>query len=34
MMSILIYCMQVEVSGGKGKPSNIIDKDEGLGKVN
>ena len=26
--------MQVEISGGRGKPSTIIDKDEGLGKVN
>ena len=25
---------QVEVSGGRGKPSTIVDKDEGLGKVN
>ena len=25
---------QVEVSGGRGKPSAIVDKDEGLGKVN
>jgi hypothetical protein len=25
--------MQVEVSGGRGKPSTIVDKDEGLGKV-
>ncbi|KAK2632804.1 hypothetical protein EUGRSUZ_L01056 [Eucalyptus grandis] len=24
--------MQVEVSGGRGKPSTVIDKDEGLGK--
>lgn len=23
----------VEVSGGRGKPSAVIDKDEGLGKV-
>lgn len=26
--------MQVEVSGGRGRPSTIVDKDEGLGKVN
>lgn len=26
--------VQVEVSGGRGKPSTIVDKDEGLGKVN
>ncbi|KAL0362076.1 UNVERIFIED_CONTAM: Acetyl-CoA acetyltransferase, cytosolic 1 [Sesamum calycinum] len=25
---------QVEVSGGRGRPSTIVDKDEGLGKVN
>jgi hypothetical protein len=25
--------MQVEVSGGRGRPSTIVDKDEGLGKV-
>lgn len=25
--------MQVEVSGGRGKPATIVDKDEGLGKV-
>lgn len=25
--------MQVEVSGGRGKPPTIVDKDEGLGKV-
>jgi len=25
--------MQVEVSGGRGKPSTVVDKDEGLGKV-
>lgn len=24
----------VEVSGGRGRPSTIVDKDEGLGKVN
>lgn len=23
----------VEVSGGRGRPSTIVDKDEGLGKV-
>ena len=28
----LIY-MQVEVSGGRGKPSTVVDKDEGLEKV-
>lgn len=33
------YCLspfgtlQVEVSGGRGKPSTIVDKDEGIGKV-
>jgi hypothetical protein len=26
--------MQVEVPGGRGRPSIIVDKDEGLGKVN
>lgn len=26
--------VQVEISGGRGKPSIIVDKDEGLGKVN
>lgn len=25
--------MQVEVSGGRGRPSTVVDKDEGLGKV-
>lgn len=25
--------MQVEVSGGRGKPSALVDKDEGLEKV-
>lgn len=25
--------MQVEVPGGRGRPSTIVDKDEGLGKV-
>lgn len=25
--------IQVEVSGGRGRPSTIVDKDEGLGKV-
>lgn len=25
--------MQVEVPGERGKPSTIVDKDEGLGKV-
>jgi len=29
-----LYYMQVEVSGGRGKPSTIVDKDDGLGKVN
>lgn len=28
------FFFQVEISGGRGKPSTIIDKDEGLGKVN
>lgn len=28
-----IGSMQVEVPGGRGKPSTIVDKDEGLGKV-
>ena len=26
--------MQVEDSSGRGKPSILVDKDEGLGKVN
>jgi len=26
--------MQVEVSTGRGRASTIVDKDEGLGKVN
>lgn len=25
--------VQVEVSGGRGRPSTVVDKDEGLGKV-
>ena len=29
-----VNSMQVEISGGRGKPSIIVDKDEGLGKVN
>jgi hypothetical protein len=33
-LSIDNFVMQVEISGGRGKPSTIIDKDEGLGKVN
>ena len=28
-----IFFVQVEVSGGRGRPSTIVDKDEGLGKV-
>ena len=27
------FFIQVEVSGGRGRPSTIVDKDEGLGKV-
>lgn len=30
---ISVLHLQVEVSGGRGKPSTIVDKDEGLGKV-
>lgn len=30
----MILYIQVEVSGGRGKPSTLVDKDEGLGKVN
>lgn len=26
--------VQVKVLGGRGKPSTVVDKDEGLGKVN
>lgn len=29
----MILCIQVEVSGGRGKPSTLVDKDESLGKV-
>jgi hypothetical protein len=29
-----VNAVQVEISGGRGKPSIIVDKDEGLGKVN
>jgi hypothetical protein len=29
-----VNSVQVEMSGGRGKPSIIVDKDEGLGKVN
>lgn len=25
---------QVEISGGRGKPSTLVDKDDGPGKVN
>ena len=28
-----ICIVQVEVSGGRGKPATVIDKDEGLTKV-
>jgi len=27
------FVTPVEVSGGRGRPSTIVDKDEGLGKV-
>ncbi|KAL4288085.1 hypothetical protein AHAS_Ahas19G0250900 [Arachis hypogaea] len=31
---LAVHCRsKVEVSGGRGKPSRIVDKDEGLGKV-
>ena len=30
----MILYIQVEISGGRGKPSALVDKDEGLGKVN
>ena len=30
----MVLYIQVEVSGGRGKPSTLVDKDEGLGKVN
>lgn len=30
----LFLCLQVEISEGRGKSSTIVDKDEGLGKVN
>jgi hypothetical protein len=29
-----VNSVQVEISGGRGKPPIIVDKDEGLGKVN
>ncbi|XP_072085026.1 uncharacterized protein [Arachis hypogaea] len=30
---LAVHCRsKVEVSGGRGKPSRIVDKDEGLGK--
>lgn len=32
-ITYLIVSLQVEVSGGRGRPSTIVDKDEGLGKV-
>ena len=30
----MILYIQVEISGGRGKPSILVDKDEGLEKVN
>ena len=29
----MILYIQVEISGGRGKPSILVDKDEGLEKV-
>lgn len=34
MLLTRICGKQVEVSGGRGKPSMIVDKDDGLDKVN
>lgn len=34
LLITLLFPVQVEVSGGRGRPSTIVDKDEGLGKVN
>ena len=30
----MVLYIQVEVSGGRGKPSALVDEDESLGKVN
>lgn len=33
--SVNTFCfLQVEIFSGRGKPSTLVDKDEGLGKVN
>lgn len=33
LYQFMFFCTQVEVSSGRGKPSIIVDKDEGLEKV-